>query len=51
MGTLGVQKLAAAAAALAIFALGGELPAWAAVGAVALVLVLLGVAESITADS
>lgn len=45
-GVVGYEKLVAAAGALAVFALGGSLPAWAAVGGVAAVLILLCAVET-----
>jgi len=46
MGTVGVEKLAAAAAVLVLFALGGALPAWVAVACVAAVVVALCAVET-----
>ena len=46
MGALSGGKLVAAAAVLAVFALGGELPAWAVAGAVTAVLAVLCAAET-----
>jgi low temperature requirement protein LtrA len=51
MGTVGWAKLAAAAAALAVFALGGDLRAWAAVAAIAAVVVALCAVESARAPT
>jgi low temperature requirement protein LtrA len=46
IGTVGWAKLAAAAVVMAVFALGGGLPAWAAVAATAAVVAALCAAES-----
>ncbi len=46
LGVVGYEKLAATAAALVLFALGGALPAWAAVGALAAVLIALCAVET-----
>jgi low temperature requirement protein LtrA len=50
-GVLGWEKLVAAGAAMALFALGGGLQAWAAVACVAAVVVVLCVAESARAPA
>jgi low temperature requirement protein LtrA len=50
-GEVGWEKLLAAAAALLLFALGGGLPAWAEVGGIAALVVVLCAVESVRAPA
>jgi low temperature requirement protein LtrA len=49
VGSVGVEKLVAAAALLALFAVGGEMPAWALAGAVTVILGAMCAAETVSA--